>query len=79
MRVWPGWHVYVNGRPAEIKPFLELMPAVRISAGTSKVEYRCRPWSWWIGGALSLLGVATLLMMAAWPHRALRKVKEDRK
>ncbi|MEJ2146519.1 MAG: YfhO family protein [Acidobacteriota bacterium] len=61
MRVWPGWHVYVDGRPVETKPFLDLMPAVRIPAGVSEVEYRYQPASWRIGWILSLAAVAILL------------------
>ena len=51
---YPGWQATVNGRPAQIHRGNATMRAVRVPAGTSRVEfrYRCRPLA--LGTALAL-------------------------
>lgn len=69
-RRWPGWHAWVNSRPVSIKPFLDLMPAVRVPAGVSEVEFRYQPSSWKLGWMLSLAGAAILFALVLWPGRS---------
>lgn len=45
---FPGWSVYVNGKPAEIVATNYIFSGVLIPEGESHVEFRFRPRSLWI-------------------------------
>ncbi|HRV08555.1 MAG TPA: hypothetical protein P5568_08805 [Acidobacteriota bacterium] len=57
----------VNGEAAEVKPFMNLIPAVRVPAGVGEIEYRYDPRSWRVGGIVSLAGLAVLLRLFLSP------------
>jgi hypothetical protein len=66
---FPGWEVTVNGAPAPILRANYLFRAVEVPAGESVVEFRYRPASLRIGGAISTLTVLALIAAALWSRR----------
>ncbi len=54
---YPGWRAAVDGAPAPILRANYLFRALRLEAGPHQVTLEYRPWSFWVGLALSLLGL----------------------
>ena len=63
-RFWPGWKVYVNGKPAEPQPYLGILPAVHLEQGASIVEWRYEPRSLKVGAVISGLTATFLLIFS---------------
>jgi hypothetical protein len=67
---YPGWRATVNGVPAPIRATNHLFRGVYLPAGTHRVRFEYRPWSFSVGAAASLAALAclaTLLgMRAGW-------------
>ncbi len=59
---YPGWHALVDGQPAPILAANLAFRAVPLPAGKHVVEFRYRPASFQLGGAIS--GFTTLLLAA---------------
>jgi len=72
IRVWPGWHAYVNGEETTIIPYLKMLSAVHINkSGESIVEFRYNPLTFKIGFITSLLVLIILLTMIMVDKRKL--------
>lgn len=63
-----GWTATVNGDDAELIPGQQWL-AFTIPAGVSTIELRFRPWDFWVGFALSLVGVVSVILMLVAPDR----------
>ncbi|MDP2270693.1 MAG: hypothetical protein Q8K32_08150 [Archangium sp.] len=61
---YPGWIVEVDGQPAEALRAWGFVRAVQVSAGPHSIRWSFRPWSFRIGGALSLLALLALIAAA---------------
>ncbi len=61
---YPGWVVEVDGQPAEALRAWGFMRAVQVSAGPHSIRWSYRPWSFRLGGALSLLALLGLIAAA---------------
>jgi hypothetical protein len=57
--LYPGWQVRVDSRPANALAAYGALRAVAVEAGEHTVEWVYRPWSVWIGMALSVIGLVT--------------------
>jgi hypothetical protein len=58
---YPGWRAYLDGRRVPMQE-VDGVRAVRAAAGRHRIEFRYRPLSVYVGGALTLAGLA----LAAW-------------
>jgi hypothetical protein len=68
-----GWYARVNGAPQEILRANHTFRAVEVPAGRSRVEFRYRPWSLYVGAAVSSL---TALALVAFAVRRRRRVAD---
>jgi len=75
-RLWPGWKVLVNGQERPIKPYLDVLPAVKLDPGEAVVEWRYDPESWKWGCIISS-GTALFMLILLFVHRLVHK-KERR-
>lgn len=66
----PGWSATVDGRPAPIRPAWSTFRAVFLEAGRHRVAFRYRPAGFDAGLTISLLGLASLVVMVVKPARA---------
>ncbi len=78
---FPGWKVYVNGRPRPIERADYNFRAVGLPAGTWQVTFAYRPTSFALGATLSLMATAGLLALAsgALPRSSRAAASENRK
>jgi hypothetical protein len=60
---YPGWQVRVDGQPAQLERAQGALRAVQLSAGTHTVTFDFRPLPVYVGGALSLFGLAALALL----------------
>ena len=68
--VWyPGWRVWIDGRPAPILRADYLFRAVEVSARDHQVVFSYRPLSFWLGLGLSLLGGLVLVALNIYRRR----------
>jgi hypothetical protein len=58
---YPGWRVYVNGKPARLCEADGILRAVLLPEGESKVEFRFQPLAFYVGIALSSLTVLLII------------------
>ncbi|MEP7367368.1 MAG: hypothetical protein ABI972_29260 [Acidobacteriota bacterium] len=58
---YPGWVAMVDGKPAELLEVYGALRGVVVGKGTHRVTMVFRPWSVYLGGLLTLLG-----LVAAW-------------
>jgi uncharacterized membrane protein YfhO len=57
----------VDGSPARIYRTDYLFRGVPVGAGSHHVEFRYRPWTFELGGGMTLLGLVVLAwLVAAW-------------
>jgi hypothetical protein len=59
---FPGWHVTVDGAPADILRVAHAFRGVAVAPGRHRIVFRYAPRSVWLGGAVSL---AAALVIAA--------------
>ena len=71
---YPGWHAFLDGRPADIARADVVLRAVALPPGEHVVEFRFMPLSWrlgsWVSGVAWISAVALLLgslLRARWP------------
>jgi hypothetical protein len=62
---WPGWHATIDGQPAEILAADLLVRAVRWPAGRHRLEMSYDPPELQVGLAVSALGGALVVLLAA--------------
>lgn len=60
---YPGWHARVDGQEVEILKANHLFRAVRLPAGTHRVEFHYRPGSFLLGLGLAAIGAAIVLLV----------------
>lgn len=65
---YPGWVVWVNGAKEPIFAANSIFRAVRVDAGTSLIEFRYQPLSFYLGVFLSVLSLLPLIV-----YRGMRK------
>lgn len=65
---YPGWRARVDGTPVELLPANGAFSALRLAAGSHRVELEYAPRSWTLGCALGAAAFAALLV-AAWRAR----------
>jgi hypothetical protein len=68
---YPGWRVYVNGKPARLHEADGILRAVLLPEGESKVEFRFLPLTFYVGIALSSLTVLLIIgyAIARWREK----------
>jgi hypothetical protein len=68
----PGWRAFVDGRPAKIVRANHIFRGVILPPGDHEVLFRFAPASLRIGGLLSGLGIALIIVLAASALRSRR-------
>lgn len=68
---YPGWIARVNGVETPIERADYIYRAVRVSAGTHRVEFEYRPVSLYVGAALSLIALGILGGVYVWSRRVV--------
>ena len=76
-RVWPGWKALVNGQERPIKPYLGVLPAVKLDRGENQIEWRYEPESWKWGCRISFT-TALFLFILLLVHNLVHR-KQSRK
>lgn len=66
---YPGWEATVDGVPAPVLKADHAFRAVKLDAGTHRLEFRYRPRSVRNGFMLLGLGLAILAVLSLWPRR----------
>lgn len=66
---YPGWSARVDGREATIERSDYIFRAVRVSAGSHRVEFEYRPLSLYAGASLSLIALGFLVGIYVWSRR----------
>lgn len=66
---FPGWRATVDGKRAKIEKAYGFVRGVVVEQGKHTVEMKYRPWSVYIGGALSLLALAIVAVVARFSGR----------
>jgi uncharacterized membrane protein YfhO len=64
----PGWRAWVDGRPTPVAPANIAFRAVRVPEGRHSVELVYRPTEVFVGIAVSVLALATLVVL--WRKRS---------
>ncbi len=62
---FPGWHATVDGKST---PILEVDGGVRgivVEKGAHQIDMRYRPWTVFLGGALTFLAAAVAALVCA--------------
>src|SRR5579859_2052991 len=67
---YPGWQVRVDGQLRPLETAQGALRAVQLPAGTHTVTFDFRPLPVYVGGALSLLGLAALVLLVWTQLRA---------
>jgi hypothetical protein len=76
---YPGWKVWIDGRPVDVEQANYLFRAVAVPPGEHTVEWRYQPTSLLLGAVLSAAGLA---IMAALAMRGLvdrRRISAERR
>ena len=66
----PGWYASVNGVPARIHRANYLFRLIEVPPGRSRVDFRYRPPSVMLGGAISVLGGIVLVALVIGGRRS---------
>jgi hypothetical protein len=66
---YPGWELSIDGVRSPILRTNLLMRGAAVEAGTHRLIYAYRPWSFFLGLGLSALGGVALIGVAAWARR----------
>ncbi|MFN3929894.1 MAG: YfhO family protein [Thermoflexus sp.] len=66
---YPGWEVWVNGRPAPLVQADVVLMAVPLPAGESEVVFRYRPWSFYVGALISGITLLIVGPLVFWTLR----------
>ncbi|MBW3015144.1 YfhO family protein [Candidatus Woesearchaeota archaeon] len=60
---YPGWNVYINEEPAELKTFNKVFRATEINPGKYILEFRFEPSDYKIGKRISILSLIILVFI----------------
>ena len=66
---YPGWQAEVDGSPSALLRANHTMRAVVVPAGTHTVRFLFRPESVRLGGLLTALGIAAMVVLMVFPGR----------
>jgi hypothetical protein len=66
---YPGWHAYVNGKPAPIIRTNYLFRGIIVSVGTNTVEFVYEPTSFRIGSGISIVALVIALVLTVGSRR----------
>jgi hypothetical protein len=72
---FPGWRARVDGRTAVIEKAYGAFRGVVVEAGDHTIEMRYRPWSVFIGAAMTSMAVLLALWIAAHPKGRPRSTR----
>jgi hypothetical protein len=61
---YPGWQARIDGAQVPIGSAFNLLRSVELPEGVHSIDFRFRPWSVYLGAAISLTGA--LLILWAW-------------
>ena len=75
---YPGWHLTIDGRPAPILRANRMMRGAAVSPGAHTLVYVYDPWSFRVGLALSLLGLAAMPALAMVMSIVVRRSPSSR-
>ena len=76
-RLWPGWKALVNGQERPIKPYLGVLPAVKLDRGENQIEWRYEPESWKWGCRISFT-TALFLFILLFVHNLVHRKQSRR-
>ncbi len=62
--LFPGWSARVDGAPAQLYAAYGALRGVIVPAGDHRIEFAYRPWSVYVGAALTGIGVLGWLLLA---------------
>jgi len=68
---YPGWVATVDGKPAQLYETYGVIRGVVVPAGRHRVEMRYRPRSVYLGGAMSLIGLAAACVIGVRSRRSI--------
>ncbi len=69
---FPGWHVRIDGNPAELFPAYYAFRGVVVPEGNHTVEFEYRPWSFRLGMAVSVCTMLIAIGAGVWMLRRVR-------
>ncbi len=67
---FPGWNVYVDGKPAPMLRVRSIVRGVVVDGGAHRVTFRYQPGALYAGAALTLLGLAICALALFGPSDA---------
>ncbi len=59
---YPGWRAFLDGQPTRIYEADGVLRAVRVPAGSHRIDMRFDPWSFKLGAVISALSLAGLVV-----------------
>ena len=76
---YPGWTLTIDDRPSRIYRVNQIMRGAAVSSGTHKLTYSFTPFSFQIGGIISLASLASLVVLFAffWMNPASSIISPD--
>jgi len=69
---YPGWHAWIDGKPADVGIAYQAFLAVRVPTGTHDVRLAFRSKPLRVGAGLSLLGLLATLGVSIYLFRRER-------
>jgi uncharacterized membrane protein YfhO len=66
---YPGWVAYVDGQATPIITAYYRTRAIYVTAGKHTIEFVYRPWSFYAGVVLALIGVLAIIFRLDFPTK----------
>jgi uncharacterized membrane protein YfhO len=66
---YPGWRATVNGRPAVIHTADGALRSVMLNSGANRITLSYAPFSFYFGGAVTMLSFLWVLAALVWRLR----------
>ncbi len=66
---YPGWTAWLDGKPTALYRADYTFRAVKVDAGTHKIEFDYAPMSFYLGAAISVTTLMVLVLGATWMKR----------
>ena len=76
---YPGWRAYVDGKRAPIHEVNFVMRGIPVPAGAHEIEFRYRPGSFYLGAAMSALGILGACCIAFFSRKRRDAIDLDAK